>query len=642
MRNAIQTARYGLIQLRRICYSSRIDYYTITIFFSILSFLLLTWRIGFIINDNYTLANMLVNLSNGSLSIKQIEFGAAVSPGTYTDGERLYGRNYGHVFTALVPYILLELIFSVVYPVVAFSAMLSISIVISALGIYKVTGGEGKFLLLGSLTATGIFLLNITFSSSLASRWTPVIALQLVSIIATSLLGAILYQMLSAMYTRPVAVAAGIAVVVTTPVGFWGTIPKRHAWVALFAVAVLYAVYMGKRAEIEGTITRYRMLAYGLVGIGTWMDPAEGFLLFIPLMIVDGIDIPNYKLKSNMLVLTVFTVCLLPFFITNMLITGSPLKPPFLLASYSGEETIVLDSEIATSSTQKQNPAPQVENTGDTSRPITEELRIATEAGANNILLFTNQFQQGIYSVFDPERAYSVFVRSGYLETVSARGNSLINLTVLESMPLLGALIVAPLLLAHKLVSDILIRVFKSKPVDIDSHQLTPQRAADLFVTIYAILVIIVSLPQLPIHASITVRYLHILYPLGMYGIIRTSAIRRLINTDWRTLVWVYTITVFIGGQIVFALLAVMQASIGEAMQIYAMLALLSSLLIATYSVVVQFLSKIEVVAPIVVGVAAGLTTVFLIISSIELFDYGVIHAIPISDMLSEVIDINI
>jgi len=89
-------------RLRSILREYSVDRFGAAIFFGSLCFTGLYWQVGVFINDNYTIVNTLLNLSEGRLYFESFYGSELVKwPGTVHIDDRLYGRSYGIAFAAL-------------------------------------------------------------------------------------------------------------------------------------------------------------------------------------------------------------------------------------------------------------------------------------------------------------------------------------------------------------------------------------------------------------------------------------------------------------------------------------------------------------------------------------------------------------
>jgi hypothetical protein len=211
--------------------------------------------------------------------------------------------------------------------------------------------------------------------------------------------------------------------------------------------------------------------------------------------------------------------------------------------------------------------------------------------------------------ITDPTAIYQTFVRSGYIEGVSVNnGAQAIDLSVLESMPLLGAFVAAPVVAGRY-----------ARRIDLRSYLDRPVAVLDGFALVYTLGMLALYLPSLPIHAQVTVRYLHPIYVLGLYAVVRLPAVRRVVAERGRLLTWTFLGGLFIGGQLLLAGLVLVDASVGESAQAHALLNLATAGLVAA---VVLGLTVLDTDDPralaagaISLGLAAAATAAFVLLS---------------------------
>jgi hypothetical protein len=204
-----------------------------------------------------------------------------------------------------------------------------------------------------------------------------------------------------------------------------------------------------------------------------------------------------------------------------------------------------------------------------------------------------------------------------------------INLTLLESMPLLAVVAGIPALLASR---------WRTLGASIRAWLETPASTADLLVLAYGFLLTTVYIPRLPIHAQVTVRYLLALYPLLLYAGIRLPAVSKAIDASFATVVWTWTATVFIGTQLLYTYISLTALELGEALQLHALLGLVVALPLGVWSVVATLRGPRanSSIGGLTIGFAAGTGTVFLLLTGLAYFSYTGDFALPIADVVSD------
>ncbi|EJN58000.1 hypothetical protein [Halogranum rubrum] len=610
------------------------DRYGLTLFVGALVFFGLTWRVGFFINDNYTVANALVNLADGHFAVTDIVYGPASgdTPGMVTANGQRFGRNYGQVVFSLPVYYLLELVAAVADFRLALVGAWCLSVLAFCLLVGRLVGREREFGSVGAVLALVCFLGNLAVATELSAHWTGLLALQLTSMAAAALTGVFVYRLLAAVADPRTGLVAGVVTVLATPLGFWAAIPKRHTYVAFFVVATLYVFYLSRTAPTDRRATRLRATTYALVGIATWVQPAESLILFVALVAVDVPTAPSNHPRDLAVVGGVFFVSLLPFFLTNVALSGNPLQPPRTLTPYDG--SVLVESA---GGPQSDGPIP-ADPVGDSVRnePVSALDSAVALLAALSLRIGATLFEQvgrfvqfltaGVAAFGDPDRLYHVFVRGGYLPGIARKdGGTAINLSLVESAPVFGALVALPRLLG----------VYVRRP--------RPFRdavgATDLLAGVVSVLFVVVYLPRLPLHAMVTLRYLVPMMPLLVYAVFRLRAIRDLLRHT-QALSLSFVATVLFGTQLLFAVLFVQRATLGEAVQAHALVNLVAAGCLAGW-VVVEWGSstrseRFTTLGAVTLGVVCGVTTSFLLLSGGVYFAESGDFLLPLVRWVSE------
>lgn len=633
----------------------------LALFLGALVFAGLYWRVRHFSTDQFAVLNALVAFADGHLAIHEPVYGSAVSPGTYVADGNLYGRNYGHVVVALpVLFALrgLALVFDL-------QALLIGAWGLTFLGFAVVVGRlvdrRRLALRVASPVALGLFLGNVLAGEPLAERWVPLVALQIPTALAAALLAAMLYRLVARRHDVRLGVAAGAAAVLATPVGFWATVPKRHSFSALLVVCCLYALYRSREAGNVAGATRFRALAYGLVGLATWIHAGEALVLFVALAVVDVPTARSNRPRHLALVGGAFAVSLLPFLLTNTLVSGDPFVPPRLLPVADSVDAGALGDGNAGSS------APSTPTAGNTTPTAGNTTTTPTAGGAGDAGIIAriaatvapvgtavNRFRTLVLTgmeagVRNPGRLVHTFVRSGYAPGLRTGEDVAVNLSVLEAMPLLGALIAGPLAVAGRIRTRLATRdgrlpvsptawaADRSNAAIRDRLRLSPARTAEAFVVVYALLLTGVMLRRFPLHHMLTVRYLHPIYPLGLFSLVGLPVVRGVVDRRSRVLVGSYGGTVALGTPVYVAFLTLGNPVLGEAVQAFALVALTAAVAVAAWAAFAAAAGRSHARAgAILLGVAAGLVTAYLLVSGLALFSVERAFLLPWSETLAE------
>lgn len=627
----------------------------VALFLGAVLFFALYWRIGIFSSDTYAVANTMANVADGRLYVGQVVYGppSGVTPGMHVVDGHLYGRNFGMVFAGLPLVWLLEGLALFVDLRIALAGIWSLGV----LGFLTLIGGrvgrkeEGA--VVGSVFALGLFAVNAAVARPLPARWYPVIALQLVTMVAAGLTAVLLYRLIARMYGGRLGVAAGVTAAVASPVGFWATFPKRHAVTAFFAVLTLYWLYRSRESRAHRTSLRFRALAYIPVGLTAWVHSAEGLVLLIALGLVD-IATARWNRPIDIVVVGgALFVSLLPLFLTNYLIAGSPLQPPRLWESYgdvsqrtggtAGGTTGVTEPADSTGSTGGDTPSGGGGSGGGGSGGTGIVGRVVgglIAIGGDRVALLFSYMETSIGPLGNAERLSNTFLRSGYVHGLPRYNDRAINLSVLEAMPLFAVVAGLP---------AVAVEWVRNRGERARLHGLwhwireartDPMRALDAFAVLYLTLMVLLYMSRLPTHFMLTVRYLHPIYPIGLYFLARLPPIRRAVNQGGLRIAAGYGLTVAVGVPLYLGTLWITGAILGEAVQLFALCSLVVASAVAGWAVVAtrrhgQGWRLAEAGTPLL-GVAAGLVTVYLLVSGLGFFAYTHEYALPMSRVVAE------
>ncbi|WP_254537645.1 hypothetical protein [Halomarina litorea] len=580
--------------LRRALFGDRLG---LCVFLATVIFGSVFWRTGFVINDNWTIANTLVGVADGHLHVGEVRYAQANSPGMHLVDGKLYGRNYGHVFLALPFLWTLEGVATVADPRVAFAALWSLLVLTLAVLLGREFDHEREATLAGSALALGAFAANLAVATPLTEQWFALLALEVSTTLASAAVALLLYRLLARMHSRRAGVFAGVATVTATGFGFWANIPKRHAVVAALLLATLYCLYRSRETDSSGSAARFRALAYVWVGFVTWINAMEGLVLFVALLAVDLPTARSNDVRTLTTVAVAFGLSLVPFFLTNYLVVGSPVTPANLWPAYNGEP-LASDGNTVTPG-----------ETGAT--------RSGSDGGASSKLLILVEYFTGGLTVIlqEPLRLVGTFLRSGDVAAPFIdKGTPAVELSILETTPLLGVLVAFPALAVRRL------RKSTALP---DRHD--PLVVADVFIVLTALLFTLVYIRVLPLHAQIGVRYLLMLYPLGVYGVVRMGVVREVLDTEFGTVGWTTAGGVFIGAQLLFVYLHYSSTSGGDLLQVHAYIGLALGTVVAVWALGALFgtLSsnpRYQRAGAVCIGLALGAGTNFILLTSFNHF----------------------
>ncbi|MFD1512529.1 glycosyltransferase family 39 protein [Halomarina rubra] len=554
-----------------------------SVFLAVVLFGLMFVRQGFFINDNWTIANTLVGVADGHLWIDEVRYGVADSPGVFLVDGDLYGRNFGHVFFALPFLWALEGVSQVADPRVAFAALWSLLLLGLVLLQGTIFNYETEFSVVGSGLALLIFAGNLAVATPLDPKWFPLIALELSTVVASAFVAVLLYRLLARIHSRRVGVFAGLTTILATGFGFWSSIPKRHAVVTCLLFATIYCLYRSREAGDTRKMRQFRALAYVWVGLVTWVNAMEGLVIFITLLAVDIPTAPSNDLRTAIITVIAFSVSLVPFFLTNYLVIGSPIEPPHLWPAYDG-------GTVSSGQSGRSN-----SNSGG--------------GASSKLLILTNLFGRGITVMFEqPLRLVGTFLRSGSVaQPFIDKGNAEVELAMVETAPILGVFVAFPALLFVKVKNGFTIPDRKS-----------PVFAVDVFVFIFAILFFLVYIPKLPLHAQIGARYLIPLYALGLYGIARLSIIREVFEKQSRMVYWTTASGVLIGGQSLLIYLIISDTTGTDLLQTHAWIGLGVATLVGGWALLSVTKRRSSRLGAVCIGLAVAAGTTFILLTNLS------------------------
>jgi hypothetical protein len=465
----------------------------------------------------------------------------------------------------------------------------------------------------GTAVGATAFVGNLLVATPLSAYWYPLLALQVTTALAAAFTAVVLYRLVSRLYTNRLGVAVGLAAALATPLGFWASLPKRHSVPALLVVCVCYTLYRSRETESAIVARRFRALTYAWVGPATWVHAPEGFVLLVAIAAVDLPTARSNGVRDLFVVGLALFVSLLPFFLTNLAISGQPLQQPRLLPGYSGD-VLSGDGTAGGSSTDG-----SMTDGGQFSGGGSVLSRLLGQFSASYAIL-----------LFDPERVVRIFLRHGYVDSLTSSQDAAVNLSVLESMPLLGAVAVYPLLAARRLARGV------SLPRPGRTGRTAPVTVVDAFSVLYVLLLFGLALTTLPLHHMFTMRYLHPLYAVGVYWVIRIPAVRNALETAGRSAAAGFITTVLIGVPLYLGVIAAADLVLGEAVQLYALAALAVAVAVGCWVLLETVVGGFESLGAIVLGVAAGLTAVYLLVSGVALFPDTGEFLLPLSRAASE------
>jgi hypothetical protein len=622
--------RARLARVRDLIFGDRVG---LAVFLGVVCFAGLYWRADVFITDNLTLVETLSAMSEGRLWVEPATGSFFNAPGTVVQDGLVYGRNYGQLALALPFLWLLQGLTAVANLHVALTALWHLALLALVLVLGRVYGRERLARLGGAAVVGASFLVNLAVLSQFLDPSLPLIALQVSTLLAAGLGAVLLYRLLAWQHDRRLGVLAGAAVVVVSPVGFWATIPKRHVLVATLCLAVLYLFARSREPSrrswpVVGAVPERRALLYACLALITWVHAAEGLFVFLAVAAFDLPTAPANDRRSLAFVGVVFGLAMAPFFLTNLLVAGSPVEAPRAL--YSEGLAADIGGGGGSGGSGSGGTAGGVGSSG----PGLVDGLVGTVTGflsdfvlvtaASYVVSFVfGIVMDGLSALGDTQNLYRAFVRSSGEAigggNVQFRG---VNLAVLESMPLIGAIGAAVATGGRRILTQ-------------PRERLGGVTATDGLAVAMCLALAVIYLDRLPLHVQINARYLLPVYPLALYLVARTGPVRRLVDTALGPLLWTYAGGVLLGTQLFVVYVAVRGLSVAEAAQVHALVGILAAVLLAVALVGYLLDDRLRVPAGATLGFAAATGTAFLLLTGLDYFGFLSNYVLPVAGAVS-------
>lgn len=587
------------------------------------------WQVGIVIVDTYAVANGLVALSNGRLAVETAVFGPGLeTPGMHYVGSEHYARNYGQIVTALPFLWLLDSLDAVAELRVAIAAVWSLCLVWFARVLATVLD-DRRVLTGGAVVALAMFGFNLRAPTPVPEGQTPLMALQIVSMLGAAFCGVVVYRLLVQTRSQRVAALAGGIVAFGTPIAFWATIPKRHTVTTALVLGVGYLLYRSRSVDRAEPVspTSVRTGMYALVGLLAWVHAPIAVTLFIVLVAVDVPSAPSNGWRDVLRTAGGFVLSLIPFFLTNALISGNPLRPPRLLPAASSST----DRGSSSNPARDGNGDPSGETAGSQSADDStlDVFGDVVDFGFSSVETVFGTYWDGVVTVVDePVKLYHTFVVStgdvpGVGPEMLAQAS---NLSMLEAGPILGAVAAVPVAIAGSRLQG-----------DSWTALARPRDPTGILFLGFAVLLVLIYVPRLPLFGQITVRYLTPLYPTAVYGIFRYGQFGQVLAKRWWHCLYAYEATVLFGVPLFLA--GVLWFGAGEFVAFEALsgVGLATGLVLFLGASSTGVTERFDREVAVLFGVSAGVATFFVTISLLVLYHYGV-HQLPVVQEVTETV----
>jgi len=677
------------------------DYAGLFVFLLTCSAAMVLWRTTFSINDNLTVANGLVALNDGHLHVREPTYGDTLAtPGMVELDGRAFPRNYAHIVVALPVLRAFDAVAAVADVRIAIAALWSLLLFATVSVGGRLVDRRKATHLIGGVVALVAFVANVATATPFPLDHLAYPALQFATVLASAGTALVTYRLLDRVYEQSVGLAAGVAVGVASPALLWATVPKRHVLTALFALLTLYCLYRSRESAGDSSYRRYRAAAYVPVGLTAWLSASEGLVLFGALLVADFLTARENGVRSLGAVAAGFGLSVLPFVLTNYLVSGDPFAPPRLLDRYGDasvgepvtEEVSEISDDLESNGDQEGtqdgggggtdgggdagndtagtdgdgggetsadggggDDTGGGDGSGNESATTVGDSRNGTAAGdesggagnetaggggpiaevwggvvdrllavLDSLVLFTDYLTLGVDAVRrEPERLYHAFVRSGHFGFSSRGATGLaVNVAFLEAFPVAGVLVAAPVVAAR--------RGYRELRDETAALRSSPLFAVDVFVAVYAVLITLLYIYRLPLHATLTVRYVYPLFPLAVYAATRLPWVRAAVTDRGTWLGFAYAGSVLVGGQFAAVVVATRGYTADETIQGLALLALGVTTALAGWSLASALDRGDARVGALLLGLAGGAVTVLMCAFALLFFGPTAEFVLPI------------
>jgi len=652
-----------------------------------------TWQVGFFVTDTYAVANGLVNVAEGHLTIDRIEYSLTLGsqPGLHVVDGYLYARNYGQAVLALPAYYALEALTAVARLELVLAGGWSLLVVAACRQVGVVLDRRPTFRTAGSLLGLGCFGASVALATPIDAELTGLVALQALSLCAVAVTALALYRLAGRFHGPRVGAIAGAGTVLATPLWFWAAVPKRHALTAAAVAVLLYWFAVSRQSgprvavPLLGRVRKaviLRSLAYALAGLVAWVHAFEGVVLLGTFALADLATASTTSRRALVAVAVGASVGLAPFVATNVLVSGNPAEPPRLTESYQPRDDVEIGPGGAVQSGEPagggtgQSGASTGGGSGETGDPggggtgstgdgpsavgaLAERVRSSSAFGyASKAVTQANEA---------PSRLYHTYLRSGRIESGVRYGvndEETIELSLAESLPLVGAL-------AGAFVGGLALRLrtgWRSRRVESSLRsdggtggkwsagrvlgavrrlpgrvrRGDPARQTDgLALAVFAGFATLYY-PLLPLHTQLTVRYVLPVVPALVYLVARRRTVRRSVTAATRSLVAGYALALVAGVAAVAVAFPAIDPAIGEAMQLHALVDLaVCGALLGAVAATRAGLADDTRLAAAAVGVAGAVTTLLVVRMQLVYFEYGT-YAVPVVRRVADALAVGV
>jgi hypothetical protein len=369
----------------------------------------------------------------------------------------------------------------------------------------------------------------------------------------------------------------------------------------------------------------------------TWDHAAAGLFVFLALVAVDVPTAPSNDPRDLAFVGVVFGIALLPMFLTNYLIAGDPFRPPRTLygAGVEGPATPGAGGGAGGGGAGGGGSG-GAGSDGSLWRWGPLGVLSAVVSGAITAvgldwffyqlgwLIAQTRFlvEQGLAGLTRFDEVFRTFLHSN-VEGIAEDARFLgVNLSVLESAPILGAMALAAVASVFERVRSLSARI----------------HPPDVLAVLLVVAFVVLYNDRLPLNTTITVRYLLPIYPLGVYLLARSVPVGGLVADHIRSALWAYAAGVLVGGQLLLAYLFLGDFAVAEAARVHATLGFTIGLVVAGIALGTLVDDRFRQPTAIALGLAAAAGTVFLLLSGLHYFSFVGEYILPVAGAVSDVL----
>ena len=116
--------------------------------------------------------------------------------------------------------------------------------------------------------------------------------------------------------------------------------------------------------------------------------------------------------------------------------------------------------------------------------------------------------------------------------------------------------------------------------------------------------------------------------------------VRATLTENWRLFAWTTAVTILVGGQLLAVAVFWTAVGLGEAFQLHALLALGTATPLAAWSLLGRSDDRFGHAGAVLLGVATGLSTVFVLLVALEYYSIGDSHLLPMVRIVAEQVDL--